>query len=481
MDNGPPTISDAAPRIRSGELTPSALLEQCLARINVYEPAVKAWAFLDRDRAWADAERLTDEAKAGRFRGPLHGIPVGIKDIIDVFDMPTGCGSKAWANSYARKDATCVERLRSAGAIILGKTVTTPFAFLDPPMTRNPWNLDRTPGGSSSGSAVAVACGMVLAALGTQTGGSVTRPASYCGVCSLKPTWGRVSVDGVLPLAPSLDHVGVMANCVRDLAIVFEVIAGYDAGATFTRARPVPECVGAVDREVALIGSDRGHGEPAHRKRFLRPAEMFPDTLDSEMARFMNSVERDLWSLGDAEAAIERIVLPAEFSQLHQSHLLIMAAEAAQTHADRYRRRPDDYPPRIAELIETGLTTSRDDLDQAKHIRNELESRVSLPYDTEPLLTPATLDPAPTPETTGNAWCNSPWSFLGLPTVSVPLSWSNDGLPLAVQFIGSDYDEDRVLAQAAWVEKVFAAKNDSGRRLPPSPARVSPTRERGSG
>src|SRR6478672_9646775 len=194
----PMTITEAAGFIRKGELTPAELLEQCLARIDRYESRVRAWVYLDRDGAREQAERLTAELKAGQHRGPLHGIPVGIKDIIDVFDMPTGCGSKLWANSYARRDATCVARLRQAGAIILGKTVTTPFAFLDPPPTRNPWNLDRTPGGSSSGSAAAVACGMCFAALGTQTGGSVTRPASFCGVYSIKPTHGRISVNGVL-------------------------------------------------------------------------------------------------------------------------------------------------------------------------------------------------------------------------------------------------------------------------------------------
>jgi aspartyl-tRNA(Asn)/glutamyl-tRNA(Gln) amidotransferase subunit A len=245
----PLTITAAAPLLRTGELTPSELLEQCLRRIDIYEPAVKAWAYLDRDRARQDAAKATDEIKAGHYRGPLHGIPVGIKDIIDVFDMPTGCGSKLWANSYARQDATCVERLRQAGAIILGKTVTTAYAYLDPPVTRNPWNLDRTPGGSSSGSAAAVACGMCLASLGTQTGGSTIRPASYCGVCALKPTHGRISVNGVLPLAPSLDHIGVMANCVRDLAVVFEVIAGNDADEYHgdISEEPTPEYSSAVE------------------------------------------------------------------------------------------------------------------------------------------------------------------------------------------------------------------------------------------
>src|SRR5436190_1218772 len=187
----PRTITEAAGFIRTGELTPHDLLDQCLSRIDRYESKVRAWVVIDRDGAREQAERLTAELKRGHNRGPLHGIPIGVKDIIDVFDLPTGCGSKLWANSIARRDAKCVKRLRQAGAIILGKTATTPFAFLDPPITRNPWNLERTPGGSSSGSAAAVACGMCLGALGSQTGGSITRPAGFCGVCGPKPPAGR--------------------------------------------------------------------------------------------------------------------------------------------------------------------------------------------------------------------------------------------------------------------------------------------------
>src|SRR5689334_13621607 len=211
-DQEPLTIHEAAAMMRAGRLTPVDLLEQCLARVDRYEPHVRAWVVIDRAGARQQAERLTAELKRGQDRGPLHGIPVGVKDIIDVFDLPTGCGSKLWANSVARQDAGCVRKLRQAGAVILGKTVTTPFAFLDPPVTRNPWNLGRTPGGSSSGSAAAVACGMCLGALGSQTGGSITRPASYCGVAGCKPSYGAVSCEGVLPLAPSMDHPGPMAK-----------------------------------------------------------------------------------------------------------------------------------------------------------------------------------------------------------------------------------------------------------------------------
>src|SRR5438128_345407 len=209
------TIYQAADEIRQGRLSPSELLQDCLSQIDRYEPKVQAWVFVDRDRAQAQCEALTQELNRGQYRGPLHGIPLGIKDIFDVFDWPTAAGSPLWKQSIARRDATAIAYLRQAGAIFLGKTATTQYASFDPPPTRNPWNLERTPGGSSSGSAAAVACGMCLGALASQTGGSITRPASYCGVCSIKPTHGRVSADGVMPLAPSMDHAGAMANTVK--------------------------------------------------------------------------------------------------------------------------------------------------------------------------------------------------------------------------------------------------------------------------
>src|SRR5438094_4556426 len=223
-----PTIQAAAAALRQGQATPLDLVEQCLRQIDKYEEKVRAWVFVDRDGAREQAEKLTAELKAGQYRGPLHGIPIGIKDIIDVFDWPTAAGSKLWANSIAREDATIVRKLRHAGAILLGKTVTTQYASFDPPPTRNPWGLQRTPGGSSSGSAAAVACGMCLAATATQTGGSITRPAAYCGVASCKPAYGRVSTKGIVPLAPSMDHPGAMARCVWDLAALMDVIGGVD-------------------------------------------------------------------------------------------------------------------------------------------------------------------------------------------------------------------------------------------------------------
>src|SRR5216683_6288096 len=210
-----PTIHSTAADIRAGRASPLDILEACLARIDQREERVKAWVFVDRDAARADAERAAAELRKGYDRGPLHGIPIGIKDIIDVYDWPTAAGSRRWAQSYARHDAPVVQRLRQAGAVLVGKTVTTQYASFDPPPTRNPWRLDRTPGGSSSGSAAAVACGMCLAALGSQTGGSIGRPAAFCGVVGLKPSYGLVSTQGLLPLAHSMDHPGPITRCVR--------------------------------------------------------------------------------------------------------------------------------------------------------------------------------------------------------------------------------------------------------------------------
>src|SRR6516165_1522045 len=245
------TIHAAADDLRHGRTTSLDLLDACLAQIDRYEERIRAWVFVDREGARVEAEGLTEELKRGQYRGPLHGIPLGIKDIFDVFDWPTAAGSRLWAKCIARQDATVVRKLREAGAVFIGKTVTTQYASFDPPPTRNPWDIRRTPGGSSSGSAAALACGMCLGALASQTGGSITRPASYCGIPSCKPTFGRVSTAGVLPLAPSMDHVGPMANSVRDLAILLQTIAGPDPLDPGCADRPVPDYVARLEEKGA--------------------------------------------------------------------------------------------------------------------------------------------------------------------------------------------------------------------------------------
>ena len=217
------TIAGTARRLRSGETTCIKVVQSCLDRIDEREHEVHAWVLVDRTGALSQANLLDAELRSGRDRGPLHGIPIGVKDIIAVEGMPTCCGMTGWEWNTPLVDAAVVSRLRAAGAIILGKTVSTAFAWIDPPETRNPWNLERSPGGSSSGSAAAVACGMCLAALGTQTGGSITRPAAFCGVAGMKPTYSYIDSEGIFPLSPTLDHPGFIARSVGDLKLMFEV------------------------------------------------------------------------------------------------------------------------------------------------------------------------------------------------------------------------------------------------------------------
>src|SRR5688572_20494240 len=220
-----PSIAKAARDMHTGELTPVDLVEHCLARIDELDSQIQAWVMVDRAGARKEAERLTKLAADDDWLGPLHGIPVGIKDIIDVAGWPTKCGSPLRANHVAQRDAAVVTALRNAGAILLGKTVTTEWACFDPPPTRNPWNIEHTPGGSSSGSAAAVAADMCLAALGTQTGGSIIRPAAYCGVAGLKPGYGELPMEGIAPLTLHLDHVGPIARRVSDLYVVWQALA----------------------------------------------------------------------------------------------------------------------------------------------------------------------------------------------------------------------------------------------------------------
>jgi aspartyl-tRNA(Asn)/glutamyl-tRNA(Gln) amidotransferase subunit A len=427
------TIHAAADAIRRRELSPVALLDDCLARIDRYEPNVRAWVFVARDEARAQAERLAQELKNGQYRGPLHGIPIGVKDIFDVFDWPTAAGSKLWVNSIARRDCPVVERLRQAGAIIVGKTVTTAYASFDPPPTRNPWNAARTPGGSSSGSAAAVACGMCLGALASQTGGSITRPASFCGVGSVKPTYGRISAEGVVPLAPSMDHVGVMANCIRDVAILLGAIG--DSFPTFSvpSAMTEPEQPPCLGRLGGLFAE---RAEPVMRSAFI-------------------AAMRKLEAAG---ATLLDLDPPAGFCEVLQRHQTVMAVEAAEVHELRIRRHPEDYPPRITSLIEEGFRTSATEYVRCLHhkdtLTDSLVEQLEL-SEAHAFVTPAALGPAPGAETTGNPAFNSPWSYTGLPVVSLPIGWTEDGLPLSLQLTGDRFREEDLLRWSAWCERVI--------------------------
>jgi aspartyl-tRNA(Asn)/glutamyl-tRNA(Gln) amidotransferase subunit A len=431
------SIHAVADDIRKDRLHPVEVLERCLAAIDRHEPRVQAWVLLDREGARDQAERRAEELRRGYNRGPLHGIPLGIKDIFDVFDWPTAAGSRLWAQSIARRDATVVERLRRAGAVFLGKTVTTQYASFDPSPTRNPWEISRTPGGSSSGSAAAVACGMGLGALGSQTGGSITRPASYCGVAGLKPTFGRVSTDGVVPLAPSMDHVGPIAGSVRDLAILLQVIAGPDPRDPSCSLQPVPDLLASLD-------------QPRQTAHLARARGLFEDRAEPEMLRMVDQVTEVFRKAG---ATVTEIALPAGFTDVIARHRTIMAVEAAAFHGDRLRRHPDDYQPEIRKLVLEGLACPAAEYERCREHQKQLSSETAACLqEFDALLLPATTGPAPDAKTTGDPAFNSPWSYTGLPVVSLPSGQSSNGLPLAVQLVGRPWSEADLLAVAAWCE-----------------------------
>lgn len=430
------TIHAAAADIRAGRLSPVDLLETCLGRIDRLEERVRAWVLVDRDGARAEARRLTEELKRGQYRGPLHGIPLGIKDIFDVFDWPTAAGSRLWANSIARQDATVVRKLREAGAVFVGKTVTTQYASFDPSPTRNPWNLERTPGGSSSGSAAAVATGMCLGALGSQTGGSITRPASYCGVAGCKPAYGQVSCEGVVPLAHSMDHPGPLARCVRDLAILLQCI--FDA-----KYYEAPDVLAALEGEI--------EPPPLYRVRGL-----FEDRAEPVVRRMMDEVTRELRDRG---CEVQETALPASFSGVIEKHRIVMAVEGAQFHERRLRKHREDYGPNITKLLEEGLACPATEYARAKEHQERLGSDMKqLLLPNKILLCPATTGPAPDKATTGDPAFNSPWSYSGLPTISFPVGLSDDGLPLAIQLVGDNFYVDRLFQAALWCENVFAGR-----------------------
>ena len=419
-----PTIHAAAEEIRHGRLSPVDLVNSCLERIDRCEDRVRAWVLVDRAGALARAEECAAEIQRGRWRGPLHGIPLAIKDIFDVFDWPTAAGSRLWKNSIARQDAPVVRRLRQAGAVFVGKTVTTQYASFDPPPTRNPWNFARTPAGSSSGSAAALACGMCLGALGSQTGGSITRPASYCGVTGCKPTFGRISVQGVVPLAASMDHVGPLARCVRDLEILLQAIAEGGWLSTHTSgAKPT-------------LGRLRG---------------LFESRADPVVTKMMDEVTDKLRQRG---ATVEEVTLPASFAEVLPRHRTIMAVESAQFHQERLRRHPEDYDPWIRGLLEEGLATPAPEYARCKEHQAELREEMERCFDNvDALLTPATTGPAPNASSTGDPAFNSPWSYTGLPTICFPVGLSPDGLPLALQLVGRPWGESELFPIAAWCEK----------------------------
>ncbi|MEX2187614.1 MAG: amidase [Pirellulales bacterium] len=433
------SIVELAAAIRRGELHAVDVLDECLARIDELDHVIHAWVCVDAERAHLAAQEIDRRVDRDDSQ-PLLGVPIAIKDIIDVAGLPTLAGSPLRRGHRAERDATVVARLRAAGAIIVGKTVTTEWACFDPPPTLNPWSLSHTPGGSSSGSAAAVAARMCPAAIGTQTGGSIIRPAAYCGVAGLKPTFGRVSRAGVLPLSENLDHVGPIARCVADLAILLNVLAGHDEAD--------PE---SADDETADYTSQLARDRPP---RIGVIEEFYWERASEDI---VDATEAALERLRGAGAQIVRIVLPESFAEVSAMHARVMAAEISDVHADRYAERPEAFGQSVASLIEMGLAMTQDEYRQALDDRHEFQDEIAHAFgDVDAMLAPSTDTTAPDDlATTGRPLFQSHWSFAGLPELTMPCSLAEDGLPAGLQLIGRKFDEARLLGVAAWCERVL--------------------------
>lgn len=419
------TVREAARQIAERKLTAEALAKAYLDRVAARESVIGAWQYLDREQALAEARQRDAEPP----RGPLHGVPIAVKDLIDTADMPTGYGSPIYRGHRPAADAACVALARAAGAVVLGKTVTTEFATFTPGKTANPRNPAHTPGGSSSGSAAAVADGMAPLAFGTQTAGSVIRPAAYCGVVGYKPSFGLISRAGVKPLADSLDTVGVLARSVDDAAFFAGVLA----------ERP----------------GLRHLAPPAHMPRFgLYRTPMWDEAEPSVAA----ALDRARAALERAGARVEEVAIAPEHHGLTQAQDEIMGFETVRALADERIRHSAELSPRLAQLLDAGMAVGADEYDRARALTETARAALAGFFDGhDAMLVPAAPGEAPRGlEYTGDPVFNRMWTLLGVPCATMPALWGENGLPLGVQLVGRMQDDLRLLTCAAFLERALA-------------------------
>ncbi len=435
------SAAQAAARIASKELSPVELVEALIARIEALDPRLKAWATVTADIARARAKEAEAEILKSGPRSPVHGVPYGLKDIIDTAGVLTEAGSKVYAGRVPDTDAHVTALLNGAGGILLGKTVTTEFADGHPPATVNPWNAAHTPAGSSSGSGVSVASRMVPAALGTQTVGSVLRPAAYNGIVGFKPTFGRISCAGVIPMSWSCDHIGILVRTVEDAALFLGVLAGADPSDPNSVDRPVPDYVAALRRS-----------EAAPRIGFVRT--YFLDETEEELRVDTERVAQQLAArgadVGDADPGID-------FAKGYLAHRVVQQSEMAVFHEPMYRGHEDDYLPITREYIDAGFEHSAMDFVRANRMRHDMRERALATLESvDVLMMPTASGPSPRElSRTGDTRFQSPWSFTGLPSITLPTGLASNGMPLAVQLVGRPFEEEGLLAAAQWVERAL--------------------------
>ena len=433
------SATQAAAEMARGAMSVEDYIRACIDRISAVEGKVHAFIHIDPDYAIAQARALDERRRNGLPIGPLHGVAVAIKDIFDTADYPTECGSPLLKGRRPVRDCTAVARLRAAGAVIIGKSVTTEFAYFHPGATRNPHDLERTPGGSSSGSAAAVAAGMVPLAIGSQTNGSVIRPASFCGVYGVKPTHGTISRHGALILSLALDHVGVFARTLDDCALILDVLAGYDAEDPDSRPSASPAFRATVAKKPPS----------PPRLAFVRTSVW--DKADAEARAAFESLAK---RLGDA---VNPVDLPETFAAAWSDQRVIMYTDMAHNFGALVERGGDASSKQLRDLVAEGSRNSA--LRYLAARDGALRYRAGLAdilNDYDAILTPAAPGVAPKGTATGNPAFNTLWTLAGLPAVTLPLLTGEGGMPIGVQLVGAIGDDARLLRTANWLAAIAA-------------------------
>ncbi len=430
-----PSAVEMAAQIRNGAITSRELVESCLERIAEFEPDIGAWAHLDPGHALDQADRLDEHRRRGLPIGPLHGLPVGVKDIIDTADFPTENGTALHAGRTPSKDATLVARLRQAGAVILGKTVTTELAVYAPGKTKNPHDPARTPGGSSSGSAAAVASFMTPLAVGTQTNGSVIRPASFCGIFGFKPSGGLISRHRVLKQSPPLDTIGVFARTLGDVALIADNIMGYDDRDPGMKPRALPR--------ISSVMADEPPAEP--RFAFVRsPVWSRADETTKDACHEL---------IEHIGGRVDIVDLPPLFNSALEDHRQIMEADIALSFAREYRDGKVRLSTVLCEMIERGQDVRATDYNAALARIADYTAELDEIFDAcDAILTPSAAGEAPVGlESTGDpAFCTI-WTLCGVPALNLPILQGPNGMPIGIQMISFRGDDARLFRTARWL------------------------------
>jgi Asp-tRNA(Asn)/Glu-tRNA(Gln) amidotransferase A subunit family amidase len=422
------SLVDAVRRMTTGEMSSETYVRGLLLRSREVDDAIGAWYWLDPEGAVKRARECDARIKAGRLPGGLQGVPVGVKDIVYTRGIPTGMGSPIYAKWVPEHNAEVVDRLGTAGAFVMGKTVTTEFAFMAPSKTRNPWNPEFSPGGSSSGSAAAVAAGMVPVAIGTQTNGSIIRPAAYCGVVGYKPGKAVLSTEGILPFSPTLDQPGVFARTVEDAGL----LVAYLAHSRWT----ISPQISALKHAPRLVATR---------------TPVWHLASEDQRARFA----RDVSGLREAGAVVDEVELPSSFNDAHKVHRSIMLFEAAKASRPLRTQYADKLSDVLRKALEEGDRISQSEYERALKKQEALQrdlSRFTDDYDA--VVTPPAAGEAPSNrDSTGDPSFCTIWTLLGVPAIVIPTGLGPQGMPMGLQIIGNQGESNHLLATSMWCER----------------------------